>query len=65
MLIDRITVMLDTLDGRELERMRPADRRKFAALCHHWWQLAEAREKAKAGPRAGVVGQLNGGDRSE
>jgi hypothetical protein len=41
--------------------MRPADRRKFAALCHHWWQLAEGREKAKAG----VVGQLNQGDRSQ
>jgi hypothetical protein len=61
MLIDRIVVMLDTLDGGELERMRPADRRKFAALCHHWWQLAEGREKAKAG----VVGQLNQGDRSQ
>jgi hypothetical protein len=61
MLIDRITVMLDTLDGGELDRMRPADRRKFAALCHHWWQLAERREA----PKAGVVGQLNQGDRSQ
>ena len=61
---EKITALLDGLDGAELDRMRPVDRRKFAALCHHWWQLAEARDRREAA-RNGVLGNLNTGERSQ
>jgi hypothetical protein len=60
MMVDRILAMLNALDGSELERLRPVDRRKFAALCHHWWQLAEKRET----PKAGILADLKQGERA-
>jgi hypothetical protein len=63
LIAEKVTALLDGLDSAELDKLRPADRRKFAALCHHWWLLAEHREKqATAAP--GVLGKLNQGDRS-
>jgi hypothetical protein len=79
MMIDRIAAMLNELDGSELDRMRPADRRRFAALCHHWWQLAELRDRKAVSPAeidraidaaqetaepAGVLARLADGDRA-
>ena len=53
---EKITALLDGLDSAELDRMRPVDRRKFAALCHHWWQLAEHRDRS--GARKGSAAAL-------
>jgi hypothetical protein len=60
-IVERITALLDTLDSAELDRIRPTDRRAFAELCRHWAQLAERREA----PKAGVVAELNKGERSD
>jgi hypothetical protein len=62
MMIEKIIALLDVLDSTELDRIRPVDRRKFAALCHHWWALTEARDRADAKPKAGVLGALKEGD---
>lgn len=72
--------MLNALDGSELDKMRPADRRRFAALCHHWWQLTEMRDRRKAtrdaetertvaaaretAEPAGVLARLKSGERA-
>jgi hypothetical protein len=79
MMIDKIAAMLNALDGSELDRMRPADRRRFAALCHHWWQLAEMRDRKavsaaeidrtvaaarEAAEPAGILARLQRGERS-
>ncbi len=50
-MIDKIIDLLDGLNGEELERLPPARRQKFAALCHHWWQLAEPPPKE---PKASI-----------
>jgi hypothetical protein len=62
MIADRIIAFLDSLNREELERLPPARRQKFAALCHHWAQLAERPPKE---PRAGVLSALKNGDRRE
>jgi hypothetical protein len=79
MMIDRIAAMLNELDGSELDKMRPADRRRFAALCHHWAQLAEIRDRKptsdaevqrtvdaarEAAEPAGVLARLRSGERA-
>ena len=61
MIAEKVLALLDGLDSAELDRMRPADRRKLAALCHHWWQLAEHRDKQRA---AGVLSKLADGERA-
>jgi hypothetical protein len=43
-MIEKVIAFLDSLDSAELDRLAPAHRQKFAALCHHWWQLAEHRQ---------------------
>ena len=80
MMIDRIAAMLNELNGEELDKMRPADRRRFASLCHHWWQLAEMRDRKAVSTAevertveaakescepAGVLARLAKGHRSE
>ena len=62
MLVHKVSAMLNELDGRELDQMRPAERQRFAALCHHWWQLAEKRQPK---PKSGVLGDLQNGKRAE
>jgi hypothetical protein len=48
-MIEKVIAFLDSLDSAELDRLPPAHRQKFAALCHHWWQLAEhCREQSTA-----------------
>jgi hypothetical protein len=61
-MIEKVIAFLDSLDSAELDRLAPAHRQKFAALCHHWWQLAEHRQKE---PRAGILADLKDGKRSE
>ena len=62
MIADRIITFLDSLSREELDRLPPVQRQRFAALCHHWWQLAERPPKE---PKAGVLSALKNGDRGE
>jgi hypothetical protein len=61
-MIEKTIAFLDNLTREELDRLPPAHRQKFAALCHHWWQLAERRREQ---PKAGVLSKLKDGERSE
>ena len=62
MIADRVITFLDSLSREELDRLPPARRQKFAALCHHWAQLAERPPKE---PKPGVLSALKSGDRGE
>ncbi len=69
-MIEKIIDMLDGLNGAELERLQPARRQKLAALCHHWWRLAEG--PPTPGPanrpgeqKAGVLSDLRRDHRGE
>jgi hypothetical protein len=42
-MIEKTIAFLDNLTLEELDRLPPAQRRRFASLCHHWAQLAERR----------------------
>jgi hypothetical protein len=64
MIADRIIAFLDGLSSEELDKLPPAHRQKFAALCHHWWQLAERPPKSTE-RRDGVLSRLKSGERSE
>ena len=72
-MIEKTIALLGTLTLEELERLAPARQRKFAALCHHWWQLAERRcgdrivheAKALLEPKSGILSKLREGERSE
>jgi hypothetical protein len=61
-MIEKVIAFLDSLDSAELERLAPVHRQKFAALCHHWWQLAEHRREQ---PTIGILHDLKQGRRSE
>jgi hypothetical protein len=54
-MIEKVIALLNTLDSTELDKLPPAHLRKFGALCHHWWQIAEMRQKQ---PKAGVLRDL-------
>jgi hypothetical protein len=55
----KITALLsEAMSMQELDAMTPAQRQRFAALCHHWWQLAEQK---KAQPKSGVLAALRAG----
>jgi hypothetical protein len=60
-MIEKTIAFLDNLNSEELDKLPPAHLRRFAALCHHWWQLAEHRQKE---PRAGILADLKQGKRS-
>jgi hypothetical protein len=62
MIADKIAALLDGLSREDLDRLPPARRQKFAALCHHWAQLAERPPKE---PKAGILSSLKNGDRAE
>jgi hypothetical protein len=62
-MIEKAMAFLDNLDSAELDKLPPAHLRRFEALCHHWHQLAQMRLKAQ--PKAGVLGDLKNGDRSQ
>ena len=72
-MIEKTIALLGTLTLEELDRLAPARQRKFAALCHHWWQLAERRcgdrivadAKAALEPKGGILRDLKDGKRSE
>ena len=61
-MISKISALLEGLSLTDLEAAAPARRQRFAALCHHWWQLAERRREQ---PKAGVLSKLKDGERSE
>jgi hypothetical protein len=56
-MIEKTIAFLDGLSLEDLERLPPARRQKFAALCHHWWRLAEGPPKE---PKASVLHHLTG-----
>ena len=62
-MIAKITALLKGLSLADVEAAAPACRQRFAALCHHWWQLAERRREPQS--RAGVLSKLKDGERSE
>lgn len=62
-MIEKAIAFLDNLTLEELDRLPPARRERFAALCHRWAQLAERRQEKR--PKAGVLADLKDGKRSE
>jgi hypothetical protein len=62
-MIERTIAFLDNLTLEELDRLPPAQRRRFASLCHHWAQLAERRGEQQ--PKSGVLSKLKDGERAE
>ena len=62
MMIDKIVALLDGLNSEELDQLAPAHRRKFAALCHHWWRLADGKTKE---PKTGILSDLKREGRPE
>lgn len=61
-MIEKTIAFLDGLSREDLDRLPPARRQKFAALCHHWAKLAERPPKE---PKTGVLSALKNGDRGE
>jgi hypothetical protein len=72
-MIEKTIAFLDNLTLADLDRLPPVRQQKFAALCHHWWQLAERRAgdrivseaKRALEPKGGVLRELGDGERSE
>ena len=59
----KIVAMLNGVMTRaELDAMRPAERRRFAELCRYWARVAELGEPK---PKAGVLANLQDGERSQ
>ena len=40
-MIERVTALLEALTASDLEKARPTDLERFAALCRHWASLAD------------------------
>jgi hypothetical protein len=62
-IVEKITALLDALDAAELDRMHPADRRRFVELCHHWAQLADKRDRQQE-PKSDILAELERGERA-
>jgi hypothetical protein len=66
--IDQVTALLDSgITLEDLDALPPARLHRFAALCHHWWQLSDARVKKQPREqrRSGVLADLQRGARQE
>jgi hypothetical protein len=61
-MIARMLALFEALTAADLDQARLVDLERFAALCRHWAALADL---ARSGPKAGVLGDLKNGDRSE
>jgi hypothetical protein len=59
----KISALLNGLTTDQLNELSPVERRKFAEICFHWFQLADRPRKGE--PRAGVLSDLGRGLRSE
>jgi hypothetical protein len=64
--IDQVTALLDAgITLEDLDSLPPAKLRRFAALCHHWHTLADARVKQPVQKQSGVLADLRNGARQE
>jgi hypothetical protein len=52
----KICALLNGLTTDQLNELSPVERRKFAEICLHWFQLADRPQKIK--PKAGVLADL-------
>jgi hypothetical protein len=59
-LVSHVAALLEALKTPDLEALPPAERRRFADLCHH---LALVAERPDAPSKAGVLTQLQRGER--
>jgi hypothetical protein len=59
----KISALLNGLTTDQLNELSPVERRKFAEICFHWFQLADRPRKVE--PGAGVLSDLRRGLRSE
>lgn len=71
----KAAALLGAASPDDLERMSPAERRRFADLMWAWWRIAERRDRvaalsatvrpaARQAPRCGVLADLNDGQRA-
>jgi hypothetical protein len=65
----KISALLEGLTMSDVQAMAPAERERFAALCCHWWRLAEPPAHHPADGRqhreSGVLKDLRQGHRQE
>ena len=55
----KISALLNGLTQDQLNQLSPAERQRFAALCHHWSQLVEHPRKEE--PKSGLLLDLKSG----
>jgi hypothetical protein len=57
----KVSALLNGLTTVQLDELSPIERRKFAELCRHWFQLAD--RPRRAAPKTGILSQLQRGER--
>ncbi|HEY1244363.1 MAG TPA: hypothetical protein VGF29_05975 [Hyphomicrobiaceae bacterium] len=57
--VDRIIALLGGLTQDQLQRLPPATRERFGALCRHWGNVAD--QTGATEPKAGVLLDLRSG----
>ena len=60
----KAAAILDGASPEDLRQMTPVERARFIDTMRHWWQAA-LREQHPLNPKAGVLGDLKTGARSE
>jgi hypothetical protein len=60
----RIAALLDGLTPRQLDLLRPVERRRFADLCRRWYELAD-RPAASPPVKADILPDLDNGQRPD
>jgi hypothetical protein len=57
--VDRVIALLGGLTQDQLQRLPPATRERFGALCRHWGNVAAQPEPTE--PKAGILRDLRAG----
>lgn len=63
LLIEKIDALLHGVTRRDMDLLKPEQRKRFAALCRHVAEMAEPSTRVIA-PKAGVLSALSRGDRA-
>jgi hypothetical protein len=58
----KVAALLDAIRRQDVEALSPAERQRFASLCRYVAALAEP---PRAGPKSGVLCELEAGRRPE
>ena len=63
---DKIIALFEALRVEQVQNLRPEYRRRFAALCRHWADIAEPPPRSAPGTfPTGILGDLRSGNRQE